>query len=184
MTGSFGIRQAHNITRSLERIADALDRPGPETPTERTATLILREARELSRKQDDRLRTLLRLPPGFLVVFLSAGTIAVTASPVLAAPAARFVFRYALLLGAGILIIEGLNRSWRVAPLIEQLLRDYDDADHGPAELEQGLLNAYQTLFERNQALLKRLQWAVTAHALLALSGFVILLLGFNTLPS
>lgn len=134
--------------------------------------LILNEARELRRRQDQRLKTLQTLSKGVLAAFLSGGAIAVAAANGSRASFAATVFGCATVMLLLAVFAEIPVRNWKEGPDIRHLIEDFFAGNyraHGPA---MDLVITFKDHYDFNEGLVNRVRFCVALQGVTAMVGF------------
>ena len=134
--------------------------------------LILNEARELRRRQDERLKTLQTLSKGLLAGFLSGGAIAVAAANGSRASFAASIFGCAAVMLLLAVFAEVPVRNWKEGPDLRRLIEDFLAGTyraHGPA---MDLVITFKDHYDFNEGLVGRVRVCVALQGMTALIGF------------
>ena len=133
--------------------------------------LILTEARELRRRQDERLKTLQALSKGVLAGFLSGGAIAVAAANGSRASFAASVFGCAAVMLFLAVFAEIPVRRWKEGPDLRRLIEEFLAGTyraHGPA---MDLVITFKDHYDFNEGLVSRVRFCVALQGLTAMVG-------------
>ena len=146
---------------------------------------ILFEARELRRKQDNRLAANQRQSQLVIAAFLAISAIvsAIVSSPDFEESGGVALALWVLLVTA---VLHGviwhftnmLTRRWRETPDIDHLVHAFPDRGHGLVPLQRHLIRTFMFEFHDNERLVRRAQRAVTvqtATTLVALYYFAVI---------
>lgn len=145
--------------------------PSSDNPGQ-TSLLILHEARELRRKQDERLKTLQTLSKGVLAAFLSGGAIAVAAANGLRANFAASVFGCAAVMLLLAVLAEVPVRHWKEGPDLSRLVEDFLVGTHGTHGPAMDLVLTLKGQYDYNEGLVSRVRFCVVLQGMMALIGF------------
>ncbi len=138
--------------------------------------MILSEARELCRKQDDQLRSWKLLSKGIAAGVVSAGAIVIAAAGRLGDTYAAVTFLLLLILVVLAALVEVLCRKWVPGPKMKMLKKYYEDGVDQGQDLEEELFKSLIDQYETNRERLfyVKLIVAVQAAATLAFAGIVL----------
>lgn len=142
------------------------------------AGLILTEARELRRKQDERLRGLQALSRSLLAGFLSAGLIALAAQPAddpISEEIGRLITYTAMLLVATTLIVEVSASRWKEGADVEALV-DFSHEAASVDDFEMSLALTHEGHRKHNERSLSRTKRLIAAQVYATFVGGTILI--------
>lgn len=139
--------------------------------------LILDEAKELRRKQDSRLTSLLAFSSAVLAGFLTVSTIAVAAAGTAAGSLVVVVVLIALALVLMTAAAQRESRNWLEGPDIGYLVRSYHGTKVPPGALELDLVHTLEAHRMGNENVLRKIRWWLVLQVIVASAGAMLLLL-------